>query len=93
MQAGERVLVLGAGGGMGLAAVSMAVALGGHVIAAASTPEKLAAASAADAHETLLLDRPAPDFSACKAIVGVVLGPVGGPAVMPALRTLRWGGR
>ena len=93
MQAGERVLVLGAGGGMGLAAVSMAVALGGHVIAAASTPEKLAAASAADAHETLLLDRPAPDFSAYKASVDVVFDPVGGPAVMPALRTLRWGGR
>ena len=93
MQPGERVLVLGAGGGMGLAAVSMAVALGGEVVAAASTPEKLAAAKACGAHETLLLDRAAPDFSAYKGHFDLVFDPVGGPAVMPALRTLRWGGR
>ncbi len=93
MQPGERVLVLGAGGGMGLAAVRMAVALGATVVAAASSPEKLAAATVCGAQETLLIDRAAPDFSAYKGAFDLVFDPVGGAAVLPALRTLRWGGR
>lgn len=90
---GERLLVLGAGGGMGLAAVAMGAALDARVVAAASTPEKLAAARAAGAHETLLVDRAAPDLSSVKGQVDVVFDPVGGPFVMPALAALAWGGR
>lgn len=90
---GERLLVLGAGGGMGLAAVAMGTALGAHVVAAAATEAKLAAASAAGAHETLLLDRAAPDFAAVKGRIDVVFDPVGGPFVLPALSALAWGGR
>lgn len=90
---GERVLVLGAGGGMGLAAVSMARALGAEVVAAAASEAKLAAARAAGAAETLLVDRAAPDFAALKGSIDVVFDPVGGPITLPALRTLRWNGR
>ena len=50
---GEWVLVLGAGGGMGLAAVDVATALGGRVIAAASSPEKLEAARSMGAEATI----------------------------------------
>lgn len=90
--AGERVLVLGAGGGMGLAAVAIARALGAEVIAAASDQPKLDAARAAGAGMTMLVDRAAPDFVAAGS-VDVVFDPVGGAAAMPALKTLRWGGR
>lgn len=90
---GERLLVLGAGGGMGLAAVAMGAALGAHVTAAASTAAKLAAARAAGAAETLLLDRAAPDLAAAKGRFDLVFDPVGGPLVIPALAALAWGGR
>src|SRR5664280_1060917 len=50
---GEWVLVLGAGGGIGLAATDVATALGGRVIAAASTPDKLEAARAVGAEATI----------------------------------------
>ncbi len=50
---GEWVLVLGAGGGVGLAAVDIATALGARVIAAASTPDRLAAATAMGAEATI----------------------------------------
>lgn len=92
LQAGERVLVLGAGGGMGLAAVSLAAAQGAEVIAAASSEAKLAAAKAAGAAVLLRTERDAPDFAAAGA-VDVVFDAVGGAAVMPVLKTLRWGGR
>lgn len=90
---GERVLVIGAGGGMGVAAVSMARALGAEVVAAASSEAKLAAAKAAGASETLLIDRAAPDFAAVKGTIDVVFDPVGGAGALPALRALRWNGR
>jgi NADPH2:quinone reductase len=93
LRPGERLLVLGAGGGMGLAAVSVGRALGAHVVAAASTQDKLAAASRAGAHETVLLDRAAPDLAAFRDSMDLVFDPVGGPVVLPALATLRWGGR
>jgi NADPH2:quinone reductase len=93
LAAGERVLVSGAGGGMGLAAVAMAAALGAEVTAAASSPAKLEAARACGAHETMLLDRQNPNFTAYKARFDLVFDPVGGAVVLPALRTLRWGGR
>ena len=57
LAAGEWVLVLGAGGGIGLAAVDVATHLGARVIAAASSPEKLAAATAAGAEATIDYER------------------------------------
>ncbi|WP_199555837.1 NADPH:quinone oxidoreductase family protein [Sandaracinobacteroides hominis] len=90
---GEHLLVLGAGGGMGLAAVSMGVALGARVTAVASTGAKREAALAAGASQVVEMDREAPDFTALKAQCDVVFDPVGGAAVVPALKTLRWGGR
>ncbi|MCA3254381.1 MAG: zinc-binding dehydrogenase, partial [Alphaproteobacteria bacterium] len=91
--AGERVLVLGAGGGMGLAAVAIAAALGAEVVAAAASDDKLAAAKAAGAAQLLKVDRAAPDFAAIKDSIDIVFDPLGGPFLMPALRALRWGGR
>lgn len=93
LRAGERLLVLGAGGGMGLAAVAVGKALGAVVIAAASTDAKLAAASAAGATELLRVNRSAPDFASLKGRVDLVYDPLGGPYLAAALRTLAWGGR
>jgi NADPH2:quinone reductase len=93
LQAGEHLLVLGAGGGMGLAAVQVAVALGAQVTAAASTEAKRAAALAAGAHAAVALERAAPDFAAQKGQCDLVFDPVGGAAVMPAFKTLRRRGR
>ncbi len=90
---GEHLLVLGAGGGMGLAAVAMGKALGARVTAAASDSAKLAAAEQAGADACVLLDRAAPDLSPLKGSCDLVFDPVGGPAVLPALKALRRGGR
>lgn len=94
IEAGERVVVLGAGGGIGLAAVDVARSLGAGVVAVASTPEKRAAALAAGADVAIdyrdLKDgiRAATDGGA-----DVVIDPVGGPAAESSLRALRAGGR
>lgn len=90
---GETLLVTGAGGGMGLAAVAMGKARGAHVIAAASGEAKCAAARAAGADKTLAIDRDAPDLSEMKQRVDVVFDPVGGLMFAAALQTLRWNGR
>ena len=89
--AGERVLVLGAGGGMGWAAVRLAKALEAHVVAATSDPAKAALVREAGADEVVAIDRAAPAFEARD--IDVVFDPVGGALVGPALRTLRWGAR
>jgi len=91
--AGETLLVLGAGGGMGLAAVSIGKALGARVIAAASDERKLDAARGAGADDVLRVDRAAPDFDALRDSIDVVFDPVAGNLLKPAMRTLRWGGR
>ncbi len=93
---GEWVLVLGAGGGVGLAAVDMATALGGRVIAAASTPGKLEAAVAMGAEATIAYE--AEDLkSRARELSGggvdVVVDPVGGRHTEPALRATRHMGR
>lgn len=93
---GETVLVLGAGGGVGLASIDVARSLGATVIAAASTPEKLAAAEAAGAtagiaYEDEDLKVRARELSG--GGVDVVIDPVGGPHSEPALRALGRGGR
>ena len=93
---GEWVLVLGAGGGIGLAAVDVARHLGARVIAAASSDEKLAAATAAGAEATI--DYETEDLKArAREISGggvdVVVDPVGDRFADPALRALGWMGR
>jgi NADPH2:quinone reductase len=96
-QAGETLLVLGAGGGVGLAAVEIGKLLGMRVIAAASSAEKLAAARALGADETI--DYASEDLrERIKALTGgrgvdVVYDPVGGDFAEPALRSVGWRGR
>jgi NADPH2:quinone reductase len=94
--AGEWVLVLGAGGGIGLAAVDVAHHLGAHVIAAASSEEKLAAARAAGAEATIAYETEDLKTRARELSGGgvdVVVDPVGDRFADPALRALRWLGR
>jgi NADPH2:quinone reductase len=93
---GEWVLVLGAGGGIGLAAVDVATALGGRVIAAASTPDKLAAARAMGAEATIAYEEEDLKSRAREVSGGgvdVVVDPVGGRHSEPALRATRQLGR
>ena len=97
LQPGETVLVLGATGGVGHAAVQVAQALGGRVIAAASGSAKCAAALEAGAEACV--DATAADFKdQVKALAGprgvdLVYDPVGGALMDAAFRTLGWGGR
>lgn len=96
IEPGQSVLVLGAGGGIGLAAVDIATALGATVIAAASSTEKLEAARAAGA--TAFIDYSTEDLKVqAKALSGggvdVVVDPVGGEHSEPALRATGWDGR
>jgi len=94
--AGEWVLVLGAGGGIGLAAVDVATALGARVIAAASTPDKLAAAVAMGAEATIAYEEEDLKVRARELSGGgvdVVVDPVGGRHAEPALRATHHLGR
>jgi NADPH2:quinone reductase len=97
LQAGETLLVLGAGGGVGLAATEIGKQMNATVIAAASSAEKLNAAKNAGADH--LIDYSQQDLrSALKEIVGkkgvdVVYDPVGGDMFEAALRSTAWGGR
>ncbi|HVT76622.1 MAG TPA: NADPH:quinone oxidoreductase family protein [Acidimicrobiales bacterium] len=90
LQPGQRVLVLGAGGGIGLAAIDVACGLGATVVAAASSEEKLAAARAAGASETL--NYPPEDLKARGKELGVdvVVDPIGGDLAEQALRASGW---
>jgi NADPH:quinone reductase len=96
LQPGEELVVLGAGGGVGLAAVQIGVALGATVTAVASSAEKLAAAAGMGA--TRLVDHRAGDLRQALRVAlpdgaDVVIDPVGGDVAEPALRALHWGGR
>lgn len=97
LKAGETLLVLGAAGGVGLAAVEIGKALGARVIACASSDDKLAVCREHGADETInyatedLRER-------IKAITGgtgadVIYDPVGGSYTEPALRSIAWRGR
>ncbi|KUI11327.1 NADPH:quinone oxidoreductase [Mycobacterium sp. GA-1285] len=96
VQAGDWVVVLGAAGGVGLAAVDIARLLGGRVLAAASGPEKLELCRERGAEACVDYDRE--DLrDRIKEITGragaqVVVDPVGGPYALPALRGLGRGG-
>jgi NADPH2:quinone reductase len=89
--AGERVLVTGAGGGMGRVAVQLAAHLGAYVVALASSPARLQLARAAGAHEALLVDRERPEIPLRD--IDLVFDPVAGPLVLPLVKALRRGGR
>jgi NADPH:quinone reductase len=96
LQPGEELIVLGAGGGVGLAAVQLGVHLGAQVTAVASSDAKLQVAAGYGAHN--LIDHTGGDLrAALRAILpggaDVVVDPVGGDLAEPALRTLRYGGR
>lgn len=95
--AGETVLVFGAAGGVGSAAVQVSKALGAKVIAAASTDEKRAFALAQGADE-VIDTTPEGWRDRLKALTGgkgpnVVFDPVCGPLFEPAFRSLAWRGR
>ncbi len=97
LQAGETLLVLGAAGGVGLAAIEIGKALGARVIACASSEDKLAVCRSHGADATIdyakedlrervkaLTDARGPD---------VVYDAVGGPYTEPAFRSIAWRGR
>jgi NADPH:quinone reductase len=92
---GDELVVLGAGGGVGSAAVQLGALLGATVTAVASSPDKLQVAAAFGAAR--LLDSGGDLRAALKAAIPggahVVIDPVGGDLSEPALRSLRWGGR
>jgi NADPH2:quinone reductase len=94
---GEVLLVHGAGGGVGLAAVEMGKMLGATVVAAASSEEKLAVAQARGADHLVLYGRE-PFRDAVKRITDgrgadVVFDPVGGEIFENSLRCIAWGAR
>ena len=97
LQAGETLLVLGAAGGVGLAAIEIGKALGARVIACASSAEKLEVCRQHGADQGI--DYTAEDLrERIKALtdgrgVDVVYDPVGGPYTEPAFRSLAWRGR
>lgn len=97
LQPGETLLVLGASGGVGLAAVEIGKAMGARVIAAASTPDKLAVAKAAGADELINYSEGSLREQ-LKALTGgqgvdVIYDPVGGAYTEAALRSIAWEGR
>jgi NADPH:quinone reductase len=97
VRSGEVLLVHGAGGGVGLAAVEIGKMLGATVIAAASSEAKLAAAKAKEADHLLLYARE-PFRDAVKRMTDgrgadVVFDPVGGEILENSLRCIAWGAR
>ncbi|HVY86602.1 MAG TPA: NADPH:quinone oxidoreductase family protein [Caulobacterales bacterium] len=104
LKPGERVLILGAAGGVGVAAIELAKAMGAYVVAAVSSGEKAQFAKAAGADDTVVY--PEPPFSkeqsravsdmfkmATKGGADVLYDAVGGPYCDPALRAMNWNGR
>jgi len=97
LQPGETMLVLGAAGGVGLAAIEIGKALGARVIAAASSAEKLAVCKAHGAD--VLIDYEKEDLrEAIRAATDgrgpdMIYDPVGGKYSEPALRSIAWRGR
>ena len=97
LEAGQRVLVLGAAGGVGITAVEIAKAMGAEVIAAASTEEKLAFAREAGAdHCVNYTEQPLKE--SVRTLTGgsgvdVVYDPVGGDVALDAFKALAWHGR
>ena len=105
LKAGETLLVLGAAGGVGAAAVELGKAMGAHVVAAASTNDKVEFALELGADNGLIYPTGAMDKAAQKELSGelklacgrdgadVVYDAVGGDYCEPALRAMDWNGR
>ncbi len=97
LQAGETMLVLGAAGGVGLAAIEIGKALGAKVIAAASTDEKLAVCREHGADETINYSTEdlREGIKRCTGGKGpdVIYDPVGGSYTEAAFRSIAWRGR
>jgi NADPH:quinone reductase len=105
LEEGQKLLVLGAAGGVGIAAVEIGKALGARVIAAASSDRKAAAAREATADEAIVYSRGPFDRDGQKALsqlfkdatggegADVILDPVGGDYAEAALRSIAWNGR
>lgn len=97
LRAGETLLVLGAGGGVGLAAVELGKIAGARVIAAASSDAKLDAARARGADVSIHYGREDLREAVRAATDGkgvdVAYDPVGGPLTEVAVRSLAWRGR
>lgn len=105
LEAGETLLVLGAAGGVGLAAVQLGKAMGARVVAAASTQAKLALAREQGADETVQYPAAGLDKAAARALTDqfkavcgangaeVIFDPVGGDYTEAALRAVGWQGR
>lgn len=97
LEAGETMLVLGAAGGVGLAAIEIGKALGARIIACASTEAKLEVCRQHGAD--VLINYSKDDWrDALKAATGgkgpdVIYDPVGGVYAEPAFRSIGWGGR
>ena len=105
LKPGETLLVLGAAGGVGLAAVELGKAMGARVVAAASTEAKRALAREHGADETVQYPAAALDKTAARALTDhfkaacgangaqVIFDPVGGDYTESALRAIGWQGR
>ncbi len=93
LRAGETVLVHGASGGVGTAALQVARGLGARTIAVVSTDAKAQVARDAGADEVLRVDGPWKDEAKALGGVDVVLDPVGGDRFTDSLRSLREDGR
>jgi NADPH:quinone reductase len=97
LQPGESVLVLGASGGVGMAATKLANHLGAFVVGTGSNEAKRAAILSAGADQ--VIDPATPDFAdRVKALTGgkgvdVIFDPVGGDLSIKATRAISWGGR
>ncbi len=97
LQPGETLLVLGASGGVGLAAVEIGKALGARVIAAASSAEKLEVARNAGADELINYSETSLKDEVKRLTAGngvdVIYDPVGGDLFDQAIRSIAWNGR
>lgn len=104
LKAGETVLILGAAGGVGVAAIELAKAMGAKVVGAVSSEEKAAFAKAAGADATVIYPPGAFAKEQSRALAesfkqatgggaDVVYDAVGGDYCEPALRAMNWGGR
>jgi NADPH2:quinone reductase len=97
LQPGETLLVLGASGGVGLAAVEIGKAMGARVIAAASSAEKLAVAKTAGADELINYTETSLKDEIKRLTDGqgadVIYDPVGGDLFDQAVRAIAWNGR
>ncbi|WP_311269582.1 NADPH:quinone oxidoreductase family protein [Sphingobium sp. WCS2017Hpa-17] len=105
IQPGEKLLILGAAGGVGLAAIEIGKAAGAIVIAAVSTPQKAAVASSAGADDVIVYGDEISDAEMGRTLSSLfkdgsrgtgydlIFDPVGGRYAEPALRAISWGGR